>query len=147
YKGLSPVEIDSRMAQETDRMTLPQIVHTARAAEYFQPLASAIESERAVVAIGFSDQNYAEDSQVTWLVAEIESKLEADRETAEEWCKRLEQAAQESDFANYRIWLIAPEGFTDGALDALAERNAMGSSRRQVLLLRDLLKAGEAAAP
>jgi serine/threonine-protein kinase RsbW len=147
YKGLSPVEIDSKMAEETDRITLPQIVHTVPVAQYYQPLADEIESERAVVAIGFNDQNYADDSQITWLTAEIESKLEADRDTAEEWCKRLEQAALANGFANYRIWLIAPEGFSDAALDALSDHNATGSSRRQALLLRDFLTSGEVTTP
>jgi serine/threonine-protein kinase RsbW len=147
YKGLSPVEVDSKMAEETNRMALPQIVHAAPAGEYYRLLAAATESERAIVAIGFNDQNYAEDSQVTWLAAEIESKLEADRDLAEDWCGRLEQAAQENGFANHRIWLVAPEGFSDAALDVLADHNAIGSSRRQALLLRDLLTAGEVTVP
>lgn len=140
-KGLSQSELDARMAAETDRVMLPQIVHVAPASEYHAELASFIEPERAVVAIGFNDQSYTDAGQVTWLAAEIDSKLEADRETAEGWCERLRDVAESKDLTNYRIWLIAGEGFTDGALDALASYNAIGSSRRQALMLRSYLGA------
>ena len=145
-KGLSQNEIDSRMSADTDRITLPQIVHTAPAAEYHAALASVIETERAVVAIGFTDQNYTDAGQVTWLAAEIDSKLEADRETAEGWCERLREIAEANDISNYRIWLIANEGFTDGAIDVLSSYNAIGSSRRQALMLRSHLGAAPQSA-
>jgi len=143
YKGLSADEIREKLTSETDRVMLPQIVHTAAAEEYYPAIARDIEPERAVVGLGFSDQNYAEDGEVVWLAAEVESKLEADRETAEAWCERLRAAAEANRFKNYRIWLISPEGFSDGALDTLADFNAVGSSRRQIALLRDLLGAAE----
>jgi serine/threonine-protein kinase RsbW len=140
-KGLSQADVDARIAADTDRIILPQIVHTAAAAEYNSEIASVLEPERAVVAIGFTDQNYSDSAQVAWLAAEIDSKLEADRETAEAWCTRLKNIADEKGLSNYRIWLVANEGFNDGALDALAEFNAIGSSRRQAVLLSDLLGA------
>jgi serine/threonine-protein kinase RsbW len=45
------------------------------------------------------------------------------------------------NFVNYRLWLVAPEGFAPDALEALAQRNAYGSSRRQVDLLVKVLDA------
>jgi serine/threonine-protein kinase RsbW len=57
------------------------------------------------------------------------------------WCTRLKSIADEKGLANHRIWLVANEGFSDGALDVLAQYNAIGSSRRQASLLRDLLGA------
>jgi serine/threonine-protein kinase RsbW len=140
-KGLPLAEIDTRLAAENDRIMLPQIVHTAAASEYSSELAGVLERGRAIVAIGFTDQNYSDSAQVAWLAAEIDSKLEADRETAELWCTRLKSIADEKGLANHRIWLVASEGFSDGALDVLAQYNAIGSSRRQASLLRDLLGA------
>ena len=140
-KGLPQSDLDARMTEDTDRVMLPQIVHTAPASEYLPALATVIEQERAVVAIGFNDQSYTEAGQVTWLAAEIDSKLEADRETAEGWCTRLREVAESNDIKNYRIWLISPEGFNDGALDTLAANRAIGSSRRQASMLRALLGA------
>jgi serine/threonine-protein kinase RsbW len=138
-KGLSADEIKTRMAAATERTMLPQIVHTAPAAEYHLAISGVIESERAVVAIGFNDQSYTDASQVAWIAAEIDSKLEADRETAESWCERLKDVADDAGLANYRIWLVANEGFSDGALDALGSYNAIGSSRRQALMVREEL--------
>ncbi len=43
--------------------------------------------------------------------------------------------ATSCDFASYKIWLVAPEGFSDEALRLIAERNGIGSSRRHVELL------------
>ena len=45
------------------------------------------------------------------------------------------------DFKVFRLWLISPEGFSPDALDLLKGRNAYGSSRRQVSLLRRCLNA------
>ena len=39
----------------------------------------------------------------------------------------------------FRIWLIAPEGFSAPALAVLKQRNSYGSSRRQAVLLRKYL--------
>jgi serine/threonine-protein kinase RsbW len=50
------------------------------------------------------------------------------------------------DFANFKIWLVAPEGFSPEARAVLDERGALGSSRRQVDLLRGLLGAPTAGA-
>jgi serine/threonine-protein kinase RsbW len=47
--------------------------------------------------------------------------------------------ADEAGFTNYRIGLVANEGFSDGALDALGSYNAVGSSRRQAMMLREEL--------
>src|SRR3954468_8631479 len=74
-KGASQDEINARLSEATDRTMLPQMVHTAAAAEYYSELSSVIEPERAVVAIGFNDQNYTDSSQVVWIAAEIDSKL------------------------------------------------------------------------
>ena len=141
-KGLAADEIKTRITSATERTMLPQVVHTASAAEYHSALEGIIEPERAVVAIGFNDQSYTDASQVAWLAAEIDSKLEADRETAESWCERLKDVADEAGFTNYRIWLIANEGFSDGALDALGSYNAIGSSKRQAVMLREQLGGG-----
>jgi serine/threonine-protein kinase RsbW len=138
-KGLASDEVRERIAAAADRVMLPQIVHTAPAAEYHASLAGVVEPQRAIVAIGFNDQSYTDASQVAWLAVEIDSKLEADRETAESWCERLKDLADEAGLTNYRIWLIASEGFTDGALDALGAYNAIGSSRRQAMMLREEL--------
>lgn len=145
-KGLSADEINARMSASAERTMLPQIVHTAPAAEYHSALSDFIEPERAVVAIGFNDQSYTDASQVAWIAAEIDSKLEADREIAESWCERLKDVADEAGFTNYRIWLVANEGFTDGALDVLGNYNAIGSSRRQAVLLREELGGAAAGA-
>jgi serine/threonine-protein kinase RsbW len=51
------------------------------------------------------------------------------------WCDRLEAVALMCNFPRYRLWLIAPEGFSDDASEVLRQRNAFGSSRKQVELL------------
>ena len=93
-----------------------------------------------MVGHGFEAAEYTEENEVVWLVAEIESKLEASRELAEDWCDRLAQLAREAKLQHPRIWLIAPEGFSDKASELLNERGAFGSSRQQVELLTARLK-------
>ena len=38
------------------------------------------------------------------------------------------------------MWLVAPEGFSPGALELLTENNSIGSSRRQLTFLREVLR-------
>jgi serine/threonine-protein kinase RsbW len=76
-----------------------------------------------------------------WLAAEVDSKLEASRELTAEWCDRLASLARELGFARFRIWLVAPEGFSSEACKLLKKRDAYGSSRQQVELLTARIKA------
>ena len=144
YKGISDGEALSQFSSEKETILLPQISHAAPVEEHYPPFAGVIEPERAAVGVGFTDRSYRDEDHVVWLAAEIDSKLEADYTLTKEWCDRLDEAANASGFSNYKIWLVSSEGFSDGAMDLLAERQGIGSSRRQVDLLRNFLKGGTA---
>jgi serine/threonine-protein kinase RsbW len=60
---------------------------------------------------------------------------------AEFWCDRLEMAALMCNFANYKIWMIAREGFSPDAMEMLRQRGAYASSRRQVEYIRKFVSA------
>ena len=135
-KGQDDAAIMAALRASNDLLELPHVIYTADASAFYPALAELCDVDRA--AIGLTDSGEA------WLVAEVDSKLEADTATAEFWCDRLEMAAINSGFDRYRLWLIAPEGFTDGAMNVLAERNTFGSSRKQVELLQTILKGPEA---
>ena len=60
---------------------------------------------------------------------------------AEFWCDRLEAVALMCNFPRYRLWLVAPEGFSDEASGVLRQRNVYASSRKQVELLVANLQA------
>lgn len=120
-------------------VNLPRIFFTTSAASFYEPLSQISESERSAIALGFEATDEDSNNEIVWIAAEIDSKLEASRELAEFWCDRLEAAALMCDFARFKIWLIAPEGFSAAALAVLKQRNAYGSSRRQAELLRKFL--------
>ena len=124
-----------------ETVTLPRIFFTTSASSFYKPLSQIAESERAAIALGFESTDEEANNEIVWIAAEIDSKLEASRELAEFWCDRLEAAAMMCDFARFKIWLIAPEGFSPAALDVLKHRNAYGSSRRQADLLSRFLNA------
>jgi serine/threonine-protein kinase RsbW len=144
YKGTSDEAVRGKLGDEKEFVTLPQISHAVPLADYFLEFGEPVEPERAIVGVGFADRTYRDEDQIVWLAAEIDSKLEADHALTLEWCDRLDGAARSCGFSSYRIWLVAPEGFSDGALDLLSEKNAVGSCRRQVDLLRTFL-SGETA--
>jgi serine/threonine-protein kinase RsbW len=131
---------------DDDRVNLPQIAHVAPLADYLPAFADVTEPERSVAARGFATRSYTDEDEIVWLAAEIDSKLEADEALTREWTERLENAAREIGFANFRIWLVAPEGFSQAALDHLAYRGAFGSSRRQAELIKQRL-SGRPALP
>ena len=143
YKGTTNIEISRNMAAESERFLLPQIAHSAAIANHYPPIDDLIDPERTAYGSGFLDRTYSDDNGVVWLAVEVESKLEASRELTESWIGVLEDAAAARSLNNYRIWLVSPEGFSPESLDFLAQKNAIGSSRRQVDMLRRYLEVGE----
>lgn len=133
YKGEDPLAIDEGLDAETDLVQLPQVVQAAACSSY--PATINCDRERCIVAHAFAAAEYTDENEIVWLAAEIDSKMEASRELTEQWCDRIAAFARESDFSRFRIWLIAPEGFSPEAVALLREREAFGSSRHQAQLL------------
>jgi serine/threonine-protein kinase RsbW len=138
FKAAPDVEV-LKATRYWPTVDLPRIFFTTSAAAFYEPLKEISEAERSAIALGFEATDEDPNNEIVWIAAEIDSKLEASREVAEFWCDRLEAASVMCDFARFRIWLIAPEGFSAAALEVLKQRNAYGSSRRQTDLLRKVL--------
>ncbi|HYG81799.1 MAG TPA: ATP-binding protein [Pyrinomonadaceae bacterium] len=145
HKGMEPDELTAALDAETDLVRLPQVVHAASCAAFYPPIEQVADEERAAVAHGFDAGQYSDASEVVWLAAEIESKLEAGRGITEVWCDRLTQVARVCHFQRVRLWLVAPEGFTPEASELLNEREAYGSSHQQLELLTARINAASAA--
>jgi anti-sigma regulatory factor (Ser/Thr protein kinase) len=141
YKGLSTEEVSSGLDRETALVRLPELVHVASCVAFSPELQYSCDEERCIVAHTFEGATYTDANQIIWLVAEVESKLEADRDLTELWCQRLERLARKSGFGRTRIWLIAGEGFSEEALQAISERNGYASSSQQVELLTARISA------
>ncbi len=137
-KGADEETVSANLAADEDQLGLPHVVYTAHTSAFYPQLSEVCETERSAIALGFSDD--ARHNETAWIAAEIDSKLEVKRDLAAFWCDRLEMAAEAGELSNYRIWLIAPEGFDDEAVALLNERNANGSSRKQVDLLKSILE-------
>ncbi len=140
-KGEEEAEIGEVLAKETQEISLPHIVYTANCVAFYPPINQFLDEQRSAVGIGFEGGNYTDETEIVWIAAEFDSKLEANRELTEFWCDRLEMVALMCNFTNYQLWLITPEGFTPEALEILQNRHAYGSSRRQFGLLVKKLKA------
>jgi serine/threonine-protein kinase RsbW len=141
YKGAEDIEIIAGLAMEETRVDLPQIVYTASCTAIYPPIKQVLDEERCAVGFGFDKGNYADENETVWIAAEIDSKLEASRELTEFWCDRMEMVALMCNFINYKLWLITPEGFDPEAAQVLRDRNAYGSSRKQVDLLISKINA------
>jgi len=140
FKAAADAEV-LEAARDASRVVLPRIFFTTSASSFYKPLSEIAESERSAIALGFETSDDNPNNEIVWIAAEIDSKLETLPELAEFWCDRLEAAAVICDFARFKIWLIAPEGFSAPALEILKKRNAYGSSRRQAELLRRFVDA------
>lgn len=141
YKGAPIDEILKIISDEEAKIELPQIVYTAHTVAFYPPINQVTEAERSAVALGFQENTYTDEDEIVWIAAEIDAKLEASKELTEFWCDRLEMVALVCNFQNYKLWLVAPEGFSPEAIEVLRQRNAYGSSRKQVELLISFLQA------
>jgi serine/threonine-protein kinase RsbW len=140
-KGAKDSEIIEYFSKETEKIILPQIVYTTHTAAFYPPLGQVVETEQSAIASGFERKNYTDADEIVWIAAEVESKLEASKEVTEFWCDRLEMVAVMCNFRRYKIWLVAPEGFSPEAVEILKQRRAYCSSRKQFDLLVKFLKA------
>ena len=138
-KGRTEADIEAKLDSSEENIALPQIIYTAHSVAFYRQIGELIDAERSAIALGF-EQGDKQD-EVVWIAAEIDSKLEAAADLVEFWCDRLEMVAANCDFGAYKIWLVAPEGFSPEALQILNDRNAIGSSRKQVDLLVHHLNA------
>jgi serine/threonine-protein kinase RsbW len=136
FKGAEDEKILKALKGDNSSIELPQTVYTAATSSFYPALSEVCDPERSAGALGFLGKE-----PVAWLAVQFDSKLEATRELASFWCDRLEMAAVNAEFDSFRLWLIAPEGFSPDAMEMLAERGAYGSSRKQVELLSILLGA------
>lgn len=143
YKGATPEEIAVGLETDEDQLRLPQVFHTASGVSFSSALRSFGE-ENVAVAHAFEGATYTEQDEVVWLVAKVESKLEADAGAAEKSLKLLQGVARQSGFVKTQIWLIANEGFSAEASELLREHSAFGSSRQQFELLSNRLSGGKA---
>jgi serine/threonine-protein kinase RsbW len=141
YKSVDVQAISAGLDSDTDLVRLPQIFHTANGVSFSSALRQFGE-ESSVVAHGFSGGIYTNENEIVWLVARIESKLEADAKLVEQWLDRLESLARKSGLVRVQMWLIANEGFSTEATQLLLSRDALGSSRQQFELLTDRLSNG-----
>ena len=133
-KGLSREDALAAVNKGGSHVRLPKSVFAAHTSAYYPQLDEICDPERSVTAICMEDNR-----EFAWIAAEVDSKLEAGQDIAEFWCDRLEMVAANCSFENYRIWLVAPEGFDPDAMASLKARGALGSSRSQAEMLRDLL--------
>lgn len=143
-KGAPNEEILKSLQKAGEKQRLPQIVYTAHTAAFYPQIEKVVEKEYSAVALGFVECDYTDEDEIVWIAAEIDSKLEATREITEFWCDRLEMVALMCNFLNYKIWLVAPEGFLPEAVEILRQRNALGSSKKQIDLLIKFLDAEDA---
>ncbi len=144
YKGEEAEKVKQGLLAETELFELPQIVYTTNCAAIYPPIQQFTDDERCAVALGFESGTYSDESEIVWLVAEMDSKLEADKELVEFWLDRLEIVAIFCNFKRVQFWLITPEGFSPEAASILASRHAFGSSQAQTALIAESLKAEHA---
>lgn len=142
-KGAAEDEISDGSETGHALVKLPEIVFSSSGAAFYPSIKEVLDEERCAVGIGFKSGDHSEESQIAWVSAEIDSKLETSTENTEFWCDRLEMLALACGFSKYQLWLIAPEGFSPEAAEVLTRRNALGSSRKQIELLAKSLENGK----
>jgi len=133
YTGVDTDVVNGALDAEADIVRLPQIVSAVDGSAIVTTVPT--EEGRCAIGHGFEAADYADENEIVWIAAEIDSKLEASAELTAEWCERLENIARETKLQRFKLWLVSPEGFSDEAAKILQRHHAYYSSRRQIDLL------------
>jgi serine/threonine-protein kinase RsbW len=139
YKGADYEEISVGLNADPDLVRLPQVFHAASGVAFSSALAR-FGAENSAMGHAFVDATYTDQEETVWLVAKVESKLEADAGLVEKWLSLLSAVARQSGFKKTQIWLIANEGFATDACALLQQHSAFGSSRQQFQILSSHLR-------
>ncbi len=142
YKGGTAEETAAGLDADTNLLRLPQVFHTASGVSLSSTL-QPFGEESSVVAHAFSGGVYTNQNEIVWLVARVESKLEANAAVVQKWLDLLDGVARKSGLIRAQIWLIANEGFAPEAIELLLSRQAFGSSRQQFDILADRVSTSE----
>lgn len=143
YGGATPDEAVAGLDAETDLIRLPQVFHAAACTAYNRQIVQLTDEESCAVGQAFEGAIYTEANQLVWLAAQIDSKLEVEKEVAELWYERLQALGSSCSFVRVQILLVATEGFTDQASAFLEQRSAYGVSRQQMELLSQRFAGAE----
>lgn len=135
YKGKAREEIVAGLDNEVNLIRLPQVVHVASCVSFSPDMQQLCDEESCVVGHTFSEGTYSDANEEVWVAAEIDARIEVDRDLVAVWCECLESLAREWHFRRVRLWLVAREGFTPEACQLLKGLGAYGSSRQQAELL------------
>jgi serine/threonine-protein kinase RsbW len=147
YGGATPVEAMTGLDAETDLIRLPQVFHAAACTAYNRQIVQLTDEESCAVGQAFEGAIYTEANQLVWLAAQIDSKLEVEKELAELWYERMQALASSCNFNRVQILLVATEGFTTQASAFLEQRSALGVSRQQMDLLSQRLGGTDTSKP
>jgi serine/threonine-protein kinase RsbW len=147
YRGATEEEILRGLDAETDLIRLPQVFHVASCSAFDRNITQVADDDSCIVAHAFEGDTYSDANEIVLLAAQFESKLEAEKDIVEAWLDRLDELAENSGFARYRIVLIAENGFSTEALRLVELRNAQGVSRQQFELLSARINAPRGGLP
>ncbi len=139
YKGADYEEISAGLNADNDLVRLPQVFHAASGVAFSTAL-TRFGAENSAIAHAFTDATYSDQDETVWMVAKVESKLEADASLVEKWLSLLNAVARQSGFVKTQFWLIANEGFSPEASALLRRQSAFGSSRQQFQILSSHLR-------
>jgi serine/threonine-protein kinase RsbW len=138
-KGRGPARVAELIGASGERQKLPQIIQATHGGAIFPALRAVCDDERCAVGRGFEGTDYNDASETAWLAVELETKTAVGRALTEVWCDRLDNVARACGFPRWVLWLVAPEGFSDEALEHLERRGAFGSNFEQYRLLTERL--------
>jgi serine/threonine-protein kinase RsbW len=140
YRGVSRVQIRRSLADEPERVRLPQIVVVHDLGGGGQPGVNW----RLFAASGFEGGIYTEANEVLWVIALINSKEPLDVESLSHIDQRLEPSLRtkvgKSGVLSHAVrWYISKEGFSAIAEERLSSSHAYRSSYSHLDLLQDYL--------
>jgi len=147
YKGMSDVELVAGLKSESEFFKLPRTVHVASCFSFNSDFRQVCEEDKCAVGHSFEDGIYNDEHEIIWLAAEIESKMEVEKDITELWFERLDSLARTLGFLRYQVWLISNEGFTSEASSFLQSRAAFSSSQRQLEVLVDQIGEDQSLRP
>lgn len=129
-------EVSEKLINEKEFFPLPQVIGVTESSSNIRDIAP---EKIFLFGYGFDDGSYEEDSEILWVCAIFFSPSVIRVNEVEEFERRVDEIRQTSGNFKIGLWLVAKDGFTDGAAEKLNKNGIKYSDMNQLYHLKYIL--------
>lgn len=130
------IRVSQKLKTEKDLLFLPQVIGSSE----ISTASTDKEPEQSFfLGYGFEEGNYEEEKEVLWICGIFTSHAIIKVNEIEEFLKEVNKIKEKMESFKTELWIVAKDGFSDKAIEKIANNKIKSSSLTQLSHLGDML--------